>query len=151
MLCQLMVMLFCLFVCLFVCLGFIVPLENVSLIWRRHHYRWIVANFDLCSALMAIDLWEFFSVPHLLFISVYNGHLRGPVTLTSITERLEVELSLPVCTTKVWDSKSHNLPFAGSILEPIASPPRSLVILTHDLCLWLKNITMLTAPFNSAK
>ena len=25
--------------CLFVCLGFIVPLENFSLIWRRHHYR----------------------------------------------------------------------------------------------------------------
>ena len=27
----------CLFVCLFVCLGFPVPLENLSLIWRRHH------------------------------------------------------------------------------------------------------------------
>ena len=27
--------LFCLFVCFFVCLGFIVPLENFSLIWRR--------------------------------------------------------------------------------------------------------------------
>ena len=23
---------------LFVCLGFIVPLDNFSLIWRRHHY-----------------------------------------------------------------------------------------------------------------
>ena len=29
----------------FVCLGFFVPLENHSLIWRHHHYR-----FDLCSA-----------------------------------------------------------------------------------------------------
>ena len=28
--------------------------------------------------------------------SVYNGHLRGPVTLTPIAERLAVELSLPV-------------------------------------------------------
>ena len=25
--------------CLFVCLRFIVPLENFSLIWRRHYYR----------------------------------------------------------------------------------------------------------------
>ena len=40
----------------------------------------------------------FFSVPHLLWheASVYNGHLRGPVTLISITERLAVELSLRV-------------------------------------------------------
>ena len=34
---------------LFVCLEFFVTLENVSLIWRRHHYRWRAANFDLCS------------------------------------------------------------------------------------------------------
>ena len=26
-------------------LGFIVPLENFSLIWRRHHNRWRAANF----------------------------------------------------------------------------------------------------------
>ena len=41
--------------------------------------------------------------------SVYNGHLRGPVTLTLIAERLAVELSLPVFTTKVcpdWDSNT---------------------------------------------
>ena len=43
----------------------------------------------------------FFSVPHLLWhwISVYNGHLQEPVTLTPIAERLTVELSLPVITT----------------------------------------------------
>ena len=64
----------------FVCLRFIVPVENFSLIWRRHHYRWRAANFDLCSALMAIEQWGFFSVPHLLWHGtfVYNGHLRGP-------------------------------------------------------------------------
>ena len=28
--------------------------------------------------------------------TVYNGHLRGPVTLTPVAERLAVELSLPV-------------------------------------------------------
>ena len=31
--------------------------------------------------------------------SVNNGHLRGPVTLTPIAERLEVDLILPVLTT----------------------------------------------------
>ena len=78
---------FCLSVFLFVCLGFIVPLDNFSLIWRRHHYRWMSANFDLCLALMAIEQWVFFSVPHLLWhgASVYNGLLQGPGTLTPIT------------------------------------------------------------------
>ena len=41
--------------------------------------------------------------------SVYNGHHRGPVTLTPIAERLAVELSLPVYTTQVfrgWDSNT---------------------------------------------
>ena len=66
---------------------------------RRHHWR--VANFDLCSALMAIEQWVFFGVPHLLWhgASVYNGYLRGPVTLTTFAERLAVELSLPVFPT----------------------------------------------------
>ena len=31
-------------------------------------------------------------------ISVYNGHLGGPVTLTPDAERFAVELSLPVLT-----------------------------------------------------
>ena len=42
--------------------------------------------------------------------SVYNGHLRGPVTFTPIAERLAVELSLPVFTTYVcrgWDSNNQ--------------------------------------------
>ena len=57
------------------------------------------ANFDLCSAPIAIENWGFFSVPHLRWhgASVYNGHhLRGPVTLSPIAERLSVKLSLPV-------------------------------------------------------
>ena len=45
---------------------------------------------------MAIEQWGFFSVPHLLWhgASVYNGQLRGPVTLAPNAERLAVELSL---------------------------------------------------------
>ena len=48
------------------------------------------ANFDLCSALVAIEE---------LGTSVHNDHLRGPVTLTRIAERLAVRLSLPVFTS----------------------------------------------------
>ena len=42
-----------------VCLGVFVPLETFSRIWRRHHDRWRVANFDLCSALIAFDQWGY--------------------------------------------------------------------------------------------
>ena len=50
-----------------------------------------------------IETWGFFSVPHLLLLgaSAYNGFLRGPVTLTTtgFSERLALELALPVFTT----------------------------------------------------
>ena len=91
----------CPFLCLFVCLEFFVPLENFSLIWRRHLCLWRAANCDLCSALMVIQQCGFFSVSHLLRhgASVYNGNLWGPLTLTPNAERLAVELSLRVFTT----------------------------------------------------
>ena len=41
--------------------GGIVPFEDFSLIWRRYYYRWKATNFDLCSALMVIEQWEFYS------------------------------------------------------------------------------------------
>ena len=54
--------------CLFVCLlGISVPLEQFSLMLRRHHYRWGAANFDLFSALMTIEQLGFFSLSHLLW------------------------------------------------------------------------------------
>ena len=67
-------------------LKFFVPLENFSLIWRRHHCWWRAANFDPCSALMAIEQWGFFTVPHLLWhgASAYSDHLRGPVAIKLI-------------------------------------------------------------------
>ena len=62
-------------VCLFVCL-FDVPLENFSLIWRRHHYRWRAWNFYLCLEPMIMEQWGFFRVPQLLWHqAVYNGQL----------------------------------------------------------------------------
>ena len=42
--------------------------------------------------------------------SVYNGHLRGPMPLTPVANRLAVELSLPVFTTSVcrgWNSDTQ--------------------------------------------
>ena len=83
---------FIIYYVLFICLlRFIVPLENLSLIWRRHHCRWMFANVDLwCLAPMAIEQWGFSNVPQSLQHgpTVYNVHLRGPVTLTSVAERL---------------------------------------------------------------
>ena len=120
------------FMYLFVCLEFIVPLENFSLIWRRHHYRWRAEIFYLCSALMAIEQWGFFCVPHLLWhgASVYNGHLRGPVTLTPIAERLAVELSLPVFTTWVccgWDSNTQPSAWGANALTHCSTAAVSFV------------------------
>ena len=86
----------------FVCFFVWVQIKNFSLIWRRHHYRWRAANFDLYSALMAIEhwAWGFFGVSHLWQgASIYNGRLRGPVTLAPVAERLAVELSPSLFTT----------------------------------------------------
>ena len=75
----------------------LLQLENgqqifIPLIWWRHHYRWRASNFDLYSALMALE--------HLLWhgLTLYNGDLdlRRPVTLTPVAEHLAVKLSLPV-------------------------------------------------------
>ena len=79
------------------CLGLFVPLK-VFVILGRNDYRWKIAKFDRCSAPMVIEQWGFFSLWQLT--SVYNGHFRGPVTLTPIAERLALELSLIVLTTR---------------------------------------------------
>ena len=95
----------------FVCVEFIVPLENFSLIWRRHHCRWRAASFDLWSALMVIEQWGFLLTCHTYCdtgLPFYNGHLRGSVTLTPVAERLAVELSLPDFTTQVCRDRRSN-------------------------------------------
>ena len=45
-----------------------------------------------------IEQWGFLYLPHLLRLgpTVNNGHLKGPVTLTPVAERVAVELSLPI-------------------------------------------------------
>ena len=57
-------LLYRLFVCLFFGKGGVVPLENFSLIWRRHHYWCRAAIFLLMLGTHGhIELWGFFSVP----------------------------------------------------------------------------------------
>ena len=67
------------------------------------------------------DHWavRVFSVPHLLWhrASVYTDHLRWPVTLTPIAERLSVELLLPVFTTWVcrgWEFEHQTFRLRGT-------------------------------------
>ena len=85
--------------------------QNFSFIRRRHHNRRRAVNFGLCSALIVIEQSGFLSVLHLLWhgTSVYNGHHRGPMTLTPVAERLVVELSLPVFTTYVCRECDSNI------------------------------------------
>ena len=61
---------------------------------------------------MAIEQWGVISVQHLLWqgTSVYNGHFRGPVTVTAFALRLALEMSLfyrllQVC--RGWDSNTQ--------------------------------------------
>ena len=92
---------------------FLVPLKNFSLTWRRHHFRWRATKFDLYSTFIAIEKWGFFNVPHLWHrATLYNGHLWGSLILTPFAERLEVlevELSLPLFTTKIYRSRDSNI------------------------------------------
>ena len=89
------------FLILFVCL-FMVFRPTREFFTDMETSPFPAANFDLCSALVAIEEWG---------ASVHNDHLRGPVTLTRIAERLAVRLSLPVFTSWVcrdWDSNTQS-------------------------------------------
>ena len=64
------------------------------------------------------EQWGFFSpfisVPHLLWhgATVYNGHLRRPVTLTLNANRLALELLIPDLMTQGFRGwESNNQPF----------------------------------------
>ena len=60
--------------------------EKFSHIWRCHHYWGKATNFDLCSALMAIEQWGLLRVPHLLWhwtLSLHDQYWPKPSTRTS--------------------------------------------------------------------
>ena len=85
---------------------------------------------------MAIQWWGFFSVPDLLWreASVYNGHLRGPVTLTLNAERLAVEPALPVVKTKVcrgWDSNTQPSACVANALNQFAIAAARVLVDDH--------------------
>ena len=100
------------FVCLFCCVclfgvycptwEFFPHMETSPLLVRT-------ANFDICSALMAIEQWGFFNVPQLLSygLTFYNGHLLR-TRHTLVAEHLAVELSQTVLTTLVCSNWGLN-------------------------------------------
>ena len=76
---------------------FFVPLENFSLIWDVAITGEGLQFFYLYSSLTAMEQRGSLNMP-----TLYNDHLRGPVTLPPVAERLAVGLSLPVL--KIWVS-----------------------------------------------
>ena len=126
---------------LFICLWFFVQLENFSLISRPHHCRRRAANIDLYLVLMVIKQWGFFNVPHLLWhgASVYNGHIRGPVTLTPKCRAF----SRGAVTTCFYDLGLSRLGFKhpifhlqGKRYKPIRHRRDRIYNKEHSLCLW---------------
>ena len=66
--------------------------------------------------------------------SIYNGNLRGTVTLPPIAERLAIELSPPVFTTYIccgWDSNNKSSAGGANAFTPAPSP-RSLSVLSTN-------------------
>ena len=56
---------------------FFSPSENVSLIWRRLHFRWMTANSDLCSVFTAENMFYLISLRmqwHFTLFSVQCFH-----------------------------------------------------------------------------
>ena len=77
-------------------------------------------------------------MPHLLWhgASVYDGHLRGPVTLAPNAERLAVELSLPMLTTwncRGWDSNTQPSVCGANDLTYCATTAARLIVINHSL------------------
>ena len=83
-----------LFVCLFVCLfriflsfGYVtIAGEGLQILTFARH-SWLLSSEGSLACHTYCDA------------SVYNGHLRGPVTLTPFAEPLAAELALPVFKT----------------------------------------------------
>ena len=68
---------------------------------------------------------RFLSMPHTLWygIYVYNGHCRGPVTLTTVTEHLPVDLSLAVLTSRGSGAVDYSVPASGRLSVPRRDSP----------------------------
>ena len=70
-------------------------------------------------------------MPHLLCsgASVYNGNLRGPVTITLVPVRLPLKLFIHVITTWVCHGmQTPNLPLAGRTTYTVPTPRRIITL-----------------------
>ena len=113
----------------FFCLGFYIPLENFSLICRRHYYQWRASNFDLYSALMATEQWGFFSVPHVLWhgASVYNGYLSCCRAFDLGLSRMGFEHP----TFQVWCKRSDRLRHRRGFIHRVSTIYTVYITVTH--------------------
>ena len=112
-----------------VCLGFFFPTREFFSHLEISPLPLKDCKFYLCSALMTFELWGNFSMPHLLWHgpTLYNGHLRGPVTLTTVVERLAVEVSL-TCFNRQAVPTGDRTPISRMRGERSNSrPPRQLI------------------------
>ena len=95
-----------------------------------------VEGFKFWLILDIHDHWTVrdFSVLYVLWhgASVYNGHLRGTITLTTVAERLEKELSLLVFTTYVCSDRDSNI-------QPSAIEANALIDCTTAVVRMLSN------------
>ena len=110
---------------------------NVFSLWRCPSFKKIIIsgkellNFDLYLAIMAIEQWEVFSVSHLHLhgASVYDARLQGPLTQTSVAERLAMERSLPVFSIYVCRSLDSNIQPSACEANALTDCATSAVIL----------------------
>ena len=125
-----------------VCREFFTHMETSPLLWRT-------ANFVLCSALMAIEQWRFFCVPHLLWHGASFNNDRGPLTPTPIAKRLAVELPLPVFTTVAAGIRTPNLQLTGRKL--LSAINISVTGIRINDCTYAKRTLLSAANFFNAK
>ena len=112
---------------MFLCLWFFVPLGNFSFIWRRYVCRWRAANFDQCSALMAIEQWGFFSHaycdtdhPFIMVISEDPWHSHVLLSVWQWNCHYLFLRHISIAT----GIRTPNLPLARRTLLPTAPQPR---------------------------
>ena len=145
---------------LFVCLGFFVPLQKFSLIWRRQHCRWWAAHFDRCLALLAIEQWEFFSVQHLLwngafprtrYTHTYCGAFSSAAVTSCLYDLSLSRLGLKHPTFRLRGEPSSPLGHRRRLLERRVAPhPRILCAkfsLNWPKCYWEENFETLSIYF----
>ena len=136
-----------LFVCLFVW-GFSSHLRNVF-IWRRCHYRWRPANFDLCWTFIAIEQWRIFQVPHLLHVTPLRGdtHTLLPSVWQWICRNLFLRIRFVEAGIRVLISRMRGECSTTTPSRRLDSQWRSAVTAFLGVIVWLIFCPMTMRPF----